>query len=93
MWTDVRLVAGLLTGLLWMTPFGVAAQPASETPAARPTEREANGRTGKPPDAAKPPDSAKPQAGTPKPAKKPSKAFQPSDKIPADVPSTFPTDI
>ena len=87
MWTDFRFVALLLAGLLWMTPFGVDAQSDSEAPPPRGAEREANDKAPKPPDAAKPPAETRGRA------KKPTKAFQPSDKIPADVPSTFPTDI
>ena len=80
--------AALLAGLLWIAPGGAGAQSDS-------AEDEATAKTGEPPAAARPaepPKPAQPSAGTRAP-EKPSKAFQPSDKIPADVPSTFPTDI
>ena len=81
--TDAWLVGLLIAGLLCMTPFGVHSQSNPRPPTPPSTEHEPNGKPDKPPNAAK----------SRKPAKPPPKAFQPSDKIPADVPSTFPTDI
>jgi len=90
--TDVRLcaglAAGLLGGLLWLVPPGASAQSEPSPSAARPAKDGEGGTSRKPDGTAGAARSPKPT-----PARKPPKVFQPSDQIPADVPSTFPTDI